>query len=110
MCYTVRMKDKKMNKDKVMGGISHYTLWLGCSLIKTESHTREGLDNLLEVAQTYCEKGRDCSIFSSREEEAIWDSKWAEQWMNGEESNDLTIDEEELVALCEEGDYLGEDY
>ena len=98
-----------MKKDKMMGGVSHYTLWLGVSLIKTVNHTDEGYDNLLARAQTYCEKGLNCQIFSSREDDAVWDSKWADEWKH--DDADLTLDEEELVALCEgDMDDLGDYY
>ena len=91
-----------------MGGVSHYTLWLGIRLMKTENHSHEGYDNLLERAQTYMEKGLDCSIFSSREADAVWDSKWAKEWAHELDASDLTIEEEELVALCED-DYINEE-
>jgi hypothetical protein len=102
---TIKEDMKNMKNDKMMGSVSHYTLWLGIRLIKTENHTQEGYDNLLARAQTYMEKGLNCSIFSSREEDAVWDSKWAKEWAHEFDSSDLTIDEEELIALCDEDYY-----
>tara|TARA_Y100000361_G_scaffold92216_1_gene82222 strand:- start:379 stop:657 length:279 start_codon:yes stop_codon:yes gene_type:complete len=50
-----------------------YTLWIDDELVAARDHTREGYNDLLAEAVEHQGKAA-CEIYSSRDDEAVWQS------------------------------------
>ncbi len=95
----------------------HYTFWNGSSLrAKTDSHTREDFDNLLEKAyEEHCQYGDShLRIYSSRDD-LVWDSQEADMGFEREDQfrSDAEADADALASAGwgtdEDYGYYGED-
>jgi hypothetical protein len=88
----------------------HYTLWIGSSLVtKTDSHTRNDYDDMLERAyEETCKYGDShIRIYSSRDD-LVWDSQEAD--IGFENECHMTDVEADADTLASAGYGTDEDY